>query len=685
MRKNWNVDSILSLIVFAFILFRPDISEGQSKYWIEFNDKGISSSAFTPGNPVFDATKASLSLPCLYRRAHALQEDERATITIEDAPICHEYLATLRALGIKVLRQSKWTNAVSASLTSAQVNSVSALPFVRRVSPVGYAHLASAQPASVMHKRSPGSFHAEPRMGTESMDSGCGYDPIIYAYGDTSIGSTNRINMYRINVWPLHAMGLDASGIRLGHLDVGCDLSVSSLDSTNVLFQYDYVFHDSSVASPQDQHGTETLSTAMGYLPDTLIGPAYKASVMIAHTENTDYEHNIEEDNYAAALEDFEARGVQITTSSLGYFTFDSGQHSYTYPDMNGHTAICTQAVERAAKLGVLVVTAMGNGGGDTAYPYVWAPGDADSILSCGALDVDDTIAGFSSRGPTFDGRIKPDICAPGVAVWAQGPLGDFGSLDGTSFATPLTSGSCCLIQQAHPEATAQQIRHAVMVTGNNAAHPDTAYGWGMLNAYAAALELGTIIHPMQTWIDTAFHVCAGIASKNPIEHVTLSYFGDSDINPRESQFHLAEDSLIYSCTAAQGQAALHDLGTHIYYRISVVDGSGDTTVNPLSGWNMLTLPLTPPPADVHNAGLNNLSSQIEAFPNPCSSEFELNISAPGEWQLVDAAGNKVIGDRSQGPSVLRVPTSQLPNGAYYVEFISVTGNTSTVPVVVIH
>ncbi len=685
MRKNWIVGIILSLIVFIFILFRPTISQAQSKYWIEFTDKGILPSEFVPGNPIFDATHASLSLPCLFRRARALEEDELSTITIEDAPICSTYLAALYPMGIKVLRQSKWTNAVSASLTNEQVKSVVSLPFVRRLSPVGYAHLASAQPMSVMHKMDPEIFHSEPHMGIESMDSGCGYDPIIYAYGDTDIGSTNRINMYRINVWPLHAMGLDASGILLGHLDVGCDLSVSSLDNTNVLFQYDYVFHDSSVANPQDQHGTETLSTAMGYLPDTLIGPAYKASVMIAHTENTDYEHNIEEDNYAEALEDFEARGVQITTSSLGYFTFDSGQHSYTYADMNGQTAICTQSVERAAKLGVLVVTAMGNGGGDTAYPYVWAPGDADSILACGALDVDDTIAGFSSRGPTFDGRIKPDICAPGVAVWAQGPLGDFGSLDGTSFATPLTSGSCCLIQQAHPEATAQQIRHAVMVTGNNAADPDTAYGWGKLNAYAAALELGTIIHPMHSWVDTAFHLCAGIASKYPIEHVTLTYFGDSDINPREAQFHLAEDSLIYSCTAAQGQAAINDLGTHIYYRISVVEGSGDTTVNPLSGWNMLTLPLMPPPADVHSEGLNNLSSQIEAFPNPCSSEFELNISAAGEWQLVDPAGKKVMGDRSQGPSVIRVPMSQLANGAYYIEFISVSGKASTVPVVVIH
>src|SRR5471030_1460685 len=140
----------------------------------------------------------------------------------------------------------------------------------------------------------------------------------------------------------------------------------------------------------------------MGYEPDSLIGPAFNAEVMLAETEVAISERNIEEDNYAHALEDMEARGVEITSSSLGYFGFDAGQHSYTYPDMNGHTTICTQAVERAVKLGVLVVTAMGNGNG-SAYIHVQAPGDADSILACGALKPYGSIADFSSLCPTSD------------------------------------------------------------------------------------------------------------------------------------------------------------------------------------------------------------------------------------------------------------------------------------------
>ncbi len=676
--RNRTYRIFLALFFFSAAAFLPAIAGAQSKYWIEFSDKGFDSKSFIPGNPLFEAIRASLSLSCLHRRERAMGEDEATTVTIEDAPICARYLDSLRAMGIKISAKSNWSNAVSARLTDAQAEQVLKFPFVRDIHPVGVANMLSTEP-TVPNRHTPHIFSSV--LHPLSFDSGCGYDPIIYEYGDTEIGSNNRTDLDRINVWPLHAMGLNGSGVRLGHLDVGVNVAVSSLDSADVLFQHDYVYDTSSVINPQDEHGTATLSTAMGYLPDTMIGPAYKASVMIAHTENTDYEHNIEEDNYAEALEAMEALGVQITSSSLGYFTFDSLQHSYTYADMNGHTAISTQAVERAVKLGVLVVTAEGNNPPDQNVP---APADADSILACGALDVNDSIAGFSSPGPTSDLRIKPDICAPGVNVWGQNSDGTFSDgLDGTSFATPLTSGSCCLILQAHPEATAQQIRHAVMVTGNNAAHPNNVYGWGKLNAYAAALELGTIIHPMHTWIDTTFHICAGIASQNPIVNATLTYFGDSDINPHEAQFHLAADSLVYSCTTANGPAALTNLGAHIYYRISVLDGSGTTTVNPLSGWNVLAVPQPASVAEIAKG--NDLSSQMEAYPNPCSSQFMLNLSAPGDWRLVNANGATVMSGSSQGPSSMEVPTAAFANGAYYIEFISDSGETKALPIAVIH
>ncbi len=659
----------LFILAVGGCLLAPSL-RAQPKYWIEFRDKGILPASFVPGDSLFEATRASLSLSALFRREHALAKPQDSVIFLEDAPVYSPNLQELKRLGIAICNKSKWFNAVSARLTDEEARKVFQLPFVKAVIPVRRARVVSfSEPQPVM----PNLLIAakeEPLAG----DSGCGYDPIIYHYG----GSYTDLN--RINVWPLHAMGLDGVGVKLGHLDVGAQLDVSSLASANVIFQHDYVFpQDSSVANPQDGHGTGTLSVAAGNLPDTLMGPAYHASVMIAHTENSDYEHNIEEDNYAAAMEAFEKLGVQITTSSLGYFSFDSGQHSYSYSDMNGHTAISTLAAQRAQEMGVLVVTAMGNGG-TSSYPYVVAPADADSILACGALDVDDTIKDFSSRGPTFDGRIKPDISAPGAAVFAQNPDGTFSLWDGTSLSTPLVAGSCCLIKEAHPEATAQEIREAVMKTGDRAQHPDTAYGSGKLNAYAAACELGTFIHLMNVSLDTQLHICAGISSKNHIENVHLTFFGDSDIIPRTAQFHLVTDSLIYSCMTGINRDIFARLGPHIYYQITVVDDSGMTVTNPAEGYNSI-------PNQLYSSvpETSAIPFELEVYPNPSSSGFTFNMSVPGQWRMVTRTGSIILNGSSQGPIAVHFSTDKIESGTYYIEFISASGETKTIPIVVIH
>jgi len=660
---------LLWIALVVSLCFRCTVAQAQTKYWIEFRDKGIAAKKFVPGNPLFEITRTSLSKQCLARRAAALQETPAATISICDAPLCERYLNSLRSFGVVPIVSYEWGNAVSAQLTSAQVRRLRRLKYVRGIFPVQSARLLSTEPISNL------TFSASKVIPMPGQDSGCGYDPIIYAYGN----SASQLN--RINVWPLHAMGFDGSSVRLGFLDVGFRWRENdAFQRLHVLSEYDYIQHDSVTenqpgdSASQDEHGTATLSTAMGYLPDTLMGPAYNASVMLAKTEYVPTEHHIEEDNYAAALEDMEAMGVDITSSSLGYFTFDPPDTSYTYATMNGHTAICTRAVERAAKLGVLVVTAMGNNGADSVYPYLQAPADADSILACGALDVNDSIVGFSSRGPTFDGRIKPDICAPGVAVWTQGPDGSFASTGGTSFATPLTSGACCLIKQAHPEATAQQIRHAVLVTGSNAGHPDTAYGWGKLNAYAAALELGTVMNVKNIWTDTAIHVCAGIASKDGIQNVTISYFEDSDINPHSASFVLAADSLIYGCTIPFVEA-----GSHLYYRIAALDGSGTTTFLPRSGWSIFALPKS-------GVQLQTAKSPgVTAFPNPCTFEFELTSGEAGHWVMSDILGRVVMSGKSMSEIPLSINTASLPTGAYRIEFISSEGSTQTLPIIVAH
>src|SRR5437773_9829668 len=115
---------------------------------------------------------------------------------------------------------------------------------------------------------------------------------------------------------------------------------------------------------------------------------------------------------------------------------------------MAGHTTVVSRAAEIAAAKGILIVNAAGNGG--PAPQTLIAPADVtgDSLLTAGAVDSNGVIAGFSSRGPTADGRIKPDVCTRGVLNWLPATATDstYGRANGTSFATPLLAGVCACI-----------------------------------------------------------------------------------------------------------------------------------------------------------------------------------------------------------------------------------------------
>jgi hypothetical protein len=114
-------------------------------------------------------------------------------------------------------------------------------------------------------------------------------------------------------------------------------------------------------------------------------------------------------------------------------------------------------------------------------------PADGDSVLAIGAVDTLGQLAGFSGRGPTADGRIKPDLLGPGVAIWVRGPAG-FSRETGTSFATPLIAGLAALLREVHPTFGPVDIADALRAAGTNAAQPDTVRGWGVPDAMRAAV-----------------------------------------------------------------------------------------------------------------------------------------------------------------------------------------------------
>ena len=179
--------------------------------------------------------------------------------------------------------------------------------------------------------------------------------------------------------------------------------------------------------------------------------------------------------------------GVDVTSSSLGYNEFDPETYSYTYADMDGKTTIVTKAAELAFQRGVVTITAAGNEGNKKWY-YIIAPADGFNTVAVGAVDSDNNIATFSSRGPTYDGRIKPDIVAMGVNVYGASSNGTnlytYGS--GTSSATPIAGGIAALLLSAYPYLTNEQVRSIFHETSDNSENPNNERGYGLLSAAKA-------------------------------------------------------------------------------------------------------------------------------------------------------------------------------------------------------
>ncbi len=166
------------------------------------------------------------------------------------------------------------------------------------------------------------------------------------------------------------------------------------------------------------------------------------------------------------------------------------------------------------AQSGALFVVAAGNSG--PRGGSIESPGSAAAALTVGAVDRDDKLADFSSRGPTVaDGPPKPDLTAPGVGIVAAKsadsqigePVGtSYLRLSGTSMATPHLAGAAALLAQQHPDWTAGQLKAALMGSAVPAAGvPVMEQGSGRVDAAAASrlpvtADAGVLAFDLQRW-----------------------------------------------------------------------------------------------------------------------------------------------------------------------------------------
>jgi len=382
------------------------------------------------------------------------------------APVAPSYRARLQALGVRPVIESRWFHAVSAALSSDQRARVASLPFVRRVEPVA---------------------------GTGSRTKAPAPDPLPMASSGPPSSplqpGASREPLARINALDPMEQGLDGRGVRVGFLDA--HYRGLRHPAFAALRREDRVIalRDFTDGTQSGNHGMGVVSVAMGRAPGTLVGPAHGAELLAATTEYTPSERNVEEDYFVAGLEWLHRRGADVVNVSIGYNTFDEGQDDYSVEDLDGDTGLTSRAVDRAAQLGVTVVVSAGNSGcatPDSCWYYVNTPADADSAITVGAVKPDSTLASFSSRGPTADGRRTPDVVVQGTDVPAAWNGGQYAQVGGTSFASPQVTGVVAQMLQVNPALSPTEVRMLLRRTASQAHSPDNRTGWGIVDATAA-------------------------------------------------------------------------------------------------------------------------------------------------------------------------------------------------------
>jgi hypothetical protein len=436
------------LIVLSFLAF-PVLAQN-NRYMVFFTDKEGSGYQIT--NP-----SAYLSERAIERRARY-----NIAVTTQDIPVVEAYVELVKQQGAVALYRSRWMNGLLIQCDAATAAGVESLPMVSSVELVA----PGGRPTSGGRRRS-GQRTASSEVTTTQ---------------NNQLGLTD-----------MHASGFRGEGISIAVFDAGFEgVSTASVfaplfTESRIVLTHDFVYDQPDVYQ-HDKHGTEVLSVIAGYVPDSYTGGAYEAMFQLYVTEHVPTEYRIEEYNWLFAAERADSAGVDIINSSLGYSTFDEPSPDYSTSDMDGETAVITRAAQWAISRGIVVVASAGNEG-NNAWGIVTAPADGEDVIAVGSVNSVGTRSGSSSRGPTADSRIKPNVMAMGVGTAVIKPSGATGVNSGTSFAAPLVTSLVAGLLQKYPEKTPQELRLLLESSASQATMPDNLMGYGIAN-FTSAVNL---------------------------------------------------------------------------------------------------------------------------------------------------------------------------------------------------
>lgn len=397
----------------------------------------------------------------LSEAALARRNQQHIPISESDLPISAAYKQQLTNSGCTLITESRWLSTVVVEYPdSSMVENLKQIAFVDSVCWVWKGkHIPWQDPTS-----------------TEALSTDAETLRNPYGYAQ------KQIRMMKGD--KLHKQGFKGEGMRIAVIDAGfTDVNrIEAFASTHIAGTRNMVYPGETVYA-SDEHGTKVLSCLAANLPGIMIGTAPEATYWLIKSEDSHGESPIEQDYWAAAVEYADSVGAYIITSSLGYFDFDEPATDYTHDDLTGKTAFISQAAQIAAEKGLLVFSSAGNEG-NTRWEKITVPADTPDILTVGAVTEKRERSGFSSIGPTADGRIKPDVAAMGTNCYVIEPGGFIRQANGTSFATPILAGLGACLWQALPHLNAAEIRVLIKQYASQAKQPDNQLGYGIPNIY---------------------------------------------------------------------------------------------------------------------------------------------------------------------------------------------------------
>lgn len=437
------------LVFLSLLLFSADLWAQAQVHIVFFRDKR---------NSPF-----SLNRPQEFLTQRAIERRQRQNIPLtgRDLPVSPAYLDSIRKTGARVLYPTRWFNGAIISATAAQMTAVNRLSVVQSNAGQRLSRVEEQQQGSEL----PDFIRTARTEATENFNYGL---------------SDRQVSMLGVDA--MHRAGFRGEEMHIAVLDCGFQGFNSALPfrGMTVLGTFNFVDGTTNVIN-SCTHGTRVLSALAAFQEGSLIGTAPRAAYYLFQTEDNATETRAEEAWWLAAAERADSLGVDVISTSVGYYAFDDPAQNYTINDLNGRTALITRAANAAASVGMLVVKSAGNQG-NRAWGRVTFPGDADSVLTVGSVNTNGVYSSFSSRGPTADGRVKPDVAAIGEGTIVSLPSGTITGDVGTSFSTPLVAGLAAGFWQANRRLTNMQVIDFIRRSGTRARNPNDSIGYGIPN-----------------------------------------------------------------------------------------------------------------------------------------------------------------------------------------------------------